>query len=139
VRPEMSIYFPGGKRVYADYKGFTVETDQPVAAGGDGSAPAPFDLFMASIGTCAGIYVLAFLQQRGLPTEGTGVEMSREIDRETGLVSKIRLDLRLPAEFPEKYRNAVVRAVEQCAVKRHLHQPPEFEIRPLLPTAQGAY
>ncbi len=132
MRPEMEIYFPGGKRVYAHYKGFTIETDQPVTGGGEGSAPAPFDLFMASIGTCAGIYLLAFLQQRGLPTEGAGVEMSREVDPDTGLVTRIRLDLRLPAEFPEKYREAVARAVEQCAVKRHLNQPPVFEVRPLL-------
>jgi putative redox protein len=128
VKAEMEIYFPGGKRVYADYKGFTVETDQPLAGGGEGSAPAPFDLFMASIGTCAGIYVLAFLQQRGLPTDGAGVSMSREVDPQTGFVSRIGLDLHLPAEFPEKYRGAVVRAVEQCAVKRHLHQPPAFDI-----------
>src|SRR5512147_2339803 len=103
----MEVYFPGGKRVYADYKGFTVETDQPVAAGGEGSAPAPFDLFMVSIGSCAGIYLLAFLEQRGLATAGAGVSMSREVDPETGLVSRIRLDLHLPGDFPEKYRDAV--------------------------------
>jgi putative redox protein len=135
---DMEIYFPGGKRVYADYKGFTVETDQPVIAGGDGSAPAPFDLFMASIGTCAGIYLLAFLQKRGLATEDAGVSMSRGVDPETGMVSRITLDLHLPAGFPEKYRDAVVRAVEQCAVKRHLHQPPSFDVRPVIRTAETA-
>ena len=135
---DMEIYFPGGKRVYADYKGFTVETDQPVLAGGEGSAPAPFDLFMASIGTCAGIYLLAFLQKRGLASDEAGVSMSREVDPETGLVSHIRLDLHLPADFPEKYRDAVVRVVEQCAVKRHLHQPPTFDVRPMIGAAETA-
>jgi putative redox protein len=134
----MEIYFPGGRRVYADYKGFTVETDQPVAAGGEGSAPAPFDLFMASIGTCAGIYLLAFLEQRGLAVAEAGVSMSREVDPQTGLVSRITLDLHLPADFPEKYRAAVVRAVEQCAVKRHLQQPPAFDVRPIIGTAETA-
>jgi ribosomal protein S12 methylthiotransferase accessory factor len=132
----MEIYFPGGKRVYADYKGFTVETDQPLAAGGEGSAPAPFDLFMASIGTCAGIYLLAFLEQRGMAAAGAGVSMSREVDPRTGQVSRIGLDLHLPADFPEKYRGAVVRAVEQCAVKRHLQQPPSFDVRPIVGAAR---
>jgi putative redox protein len=138
VNADMEIYFPGGKKVYADYKGFTIETDQPVAAGGEGSAPAPFDLFMASIGTCAGIYLLAFLEQRGLATAEAGVSMIREVDPQTGLVSRIRLDLHLPADFPEKYRDAVVRAVEQCAVKRHLNQPPAFDVRPLVGAVETA-
>ena len=72
----MRIYFPGGKKVFADDPGFTIATDQPVMGGEDGTAPAPFDLFMASIGTCAGIYVLGFLQQRGIPTDDTRLEMT---------------------------------------------------------------
>ena len=135
---EMKIYFPGGKRVYADYKGFTVATDQPVGAGGDGSALAPFDLFMAAIGTCAGVYLLAFLEQRGLSTEDAGVSMEREVDPQTGHVDRIRLDLRLPSDFPEKYLDAVVRAVEQCAVKRHLQRPPAFDVRPIVGVAETA-
>jgi ribosomal protein S12 methylthiotransferase accessory factor len=124
---DMEVYFPGNKKVYARYKGFVIETDQPVNAGGDNTAPAPFDLFLVSIGTCAGIFVLSFLQQRGLSTEGAGVYMSREVDPETHLVSKIILEVKLPADFPEKYRDAIVRAAEQCTVKRHLDNPPAFE------------
>lgn len=124
---DMEIFFPGNKKVYARYKGFVIETDQPVSAGGDNTAPAPFDLFLVSIGTCAGIFVLSFLQQRGLSTEGAGVLLSREVDPVTHLVSKIILEIRLPADFPEKYRDAIVRAVEQCTVKRHLEKPPTFE------------
>src|SRR5665647_3873386 len=106
---DMEIYFPGNKKVSARYKGFTIDTDQPVGAGGDGTAPAPFDLFLASLGTCAGIYVLQFLQQRGLPTEGAGLGMSMERDPETHLVSKIKMEIKLPAGFPEKYEAAVIR------------------------------
>jgi putative redox protein len=124
---DLEISFPGKMRVDAHYKDFVIATDQPVQSGGDNSAPAPFDLFLASIGTCAGVYVLGFLQQRGLPTEGAGVVMRHERDPETKLVSKISLEIKLPEGFPEKYKDAVVRAAETCAVKRHLDNPPEFE------------
>lgn len=126
---EMKVTFPGNLRVEAGYKGFTIQTDQPVTAGGDGSAPAPFDLFLASLGTCAGIFMLAFLRQRGLSTEGAGITMTTETDPERGMIGVIGFDLHLPADFPEKYESAVVRAVEQCTVKRHLHEPPRFEVR----------
>ena len=125
---DMQIYFPGGKRVYADYGGFTIETDQPARGGGDDSAPAPFDLFLASIGTCAGIYALGFMQQRGIDPEGSRITMRTHFDRSAGLISKIDLELKLPADFPEKYRAAVINAMNLCAVKKHLHQPPEFEL-----------
>ena len=124
---DMEVFFPGNQRVHARYKGFLIETDQPVTAGGDESAPAPMDLFLASIATCAGVYVLGFLKQRGLPTEGAGVIMRHERDPETRLVSKIALEIKLPPGFPEKYREAIVRAAETCAVRRHLDDPPAFE------------
>ena len=124
---DMEVYFPGNKRVYARYKGFTVETDQPVQADGDGTALSPFDLFMVSIGTCAGFYALSFLQKRGLPTEGAGVVLRQDRDPQTHLVSRISVEIKLPASFPEKYRDAIVRAVEGCTVKRHLDNPPAFE------------
>jgi ribosomal protein S12 methylthiotransferase accessory factor len=125
---EMKISFPGNLRVDADYKGFTIQTDQPVSGGGDGTAPAPFDLFMASLGTCAGIFMLAFMKQRGIPTEGSGITMTSERDPERGMIGKVGFELHLPPEFPEKYEQAVVRAVEQCTVKRHLHEPPIFAV-----------
>ena len=125
---DMKVYFPGGKRVYADYGGFTIETDQPARAGGDDSAPAPFDLFLASIGTCAGIYALGFMQQRGIDASGSSLKMTPHFDPEIGLISKIDLELELPADFPEKYRAAIVNAMNLCTVKKHLHQPPAFEV-----------
>lgn len=128
---DMKVYFPGNKRVFADYKGFTIETDQPEHAGGDNSAPAPFDLFVASIGTCAGIFMLDFMQRRGIPTEGAGITLRTERNQETGLIGRIVLDLHLPEGFPEKYLDAIVNVVELCTVKRHLHQPPAFEVNTL--------
>ncbi|MHB9148971.1 MAG: OsmC family protein [Thermoleophilia bacterium] len=125
---DMKVYFPDNKRVYADYKGFTIETDQPEHGGGDNSAPAPFDLFVASIGTCAGIFMLDFMQRRNIPTDDAGITLSTERDPSTGLIGQITLDLHLPAEFPAKYKDAIVNVVDLCSVKRHLRQPPQFAI-----------
>ncbi len=125
---DLEIVFPGGKKVDALYEGFTIKTDQPEKMGGDYSAPAPFDLFIASIGTCAGFYVLTFFQKRDLPFEGTKVLVRTHQDAKSKLTNKISIDIHLPQGFPEKYRDAVVRAVEQCWVTRHLHNPPEIDI-----------
>lgn len=125
---DMNIYFPGGKRVYADYGGFTIETDQPARGGGGDSAPAPFDLFLASIGTCAGIYALGFMQQRDIDADGAKITMRTHADPAAGLIDKIDLELPLPAGFPDKYRDAIVNAMNLCTVKKHLHQPPAFAI-----------
>ena len=125
---EMRIYFPGGKKVYADYHKFTHETDQPVMAGGEGSAPAPFDLFLASLGTCAGIYVLGFCQQRGIDSEGIEIFQRMNFDPLTRLISKIDLEIKLPESFPEKYKKAVIQSANLCAVKKHLENPPEFNV-----------
>ena len=125
---DMQIYFPGGKRVYADYAGFTIETDQPERGGGDGSAPAPFDLFLASIGTCAGIYALGFMQQRDIDPAGAKLTMRTHVDPAAGLISKIDLELKLPTGFPDKYRDAIVKAMNLCTVKKHLQKPPTFAV-----------
>ena len=125
---EIEITFPGGARVDASLGGLTVKTDQPVQGGGMGSAPSPFVTFLASIGTCAGIYVLGFCQQRGLPTQGLKLVQRMEPNPATGMIGKISLDIQLPPGFPEKYRAAVVKSAEQCAVKKHLEHPPVFEV-----------
>jgi len=124
----MQIEFPGGRQVDALHEGFWIRTDQPVAEGGGGAAPSPFDLFLASIGTCAGFYVLRFFQQRNLDTAGLSLSVKPEWDQERKLVARIRIEIVLPPAFPEKYREAVVRAVDQCTVKRHLAEPPGFEV-----------
>jgi ribosomal protein S12 methylthiotransferase accessory factor len=125
---DMQIYFPGGKRVYADYGGFTIQTDQPARGGGDGSAPAPFDLFLASIGTCAGIYALGFMQQRGIDPAGSKLTMRTRYNPTKGLIDEIALELTTPPGFPDRYRDAIINAMELCAVKKHLMQPPAFAI-----------
>jgi putative redox protein len=120
---EMEIVFPGGAQVDAVMgPGMVIETNQ------DGSAPAPFALFLASIGTCAGIYVLSFCQQRGLPTDGLKIVQRMSNNPFTHMVENIELDIQLPPNFPEKYKEAVVRSAELCAVKKHLENPPVFNV-----------
>lgn len=125
---EMIIDFPGGAKVDAHIGEHTVRTDQSPHGGGDGSAPAPFELFLASIGTCAGIYVLSFFRQRNLPTDGLRIIQRMHRDPSTGLVGKIDLEIQTPPDFPEKYLPALIHSAELCAVKKHLEHPPQFEI-----------
>jgi len=125
---EIRLNFPGGLRVEAEIRGFTVATDQPHLQGGGASAPAPFDLFLASIASCAGFYVLSFLRSRHMNMAGTSVVMRTEKNQETRRIDRILIDVRLPAGFPDKYRRAVIKAVDSCAVKKHILEPPEFVI-----------
>jgi ribosomal protein S12 methylthiotransferase accessory factor len=125
---DVEVTFPGGKRVDAAVGPYVIHTDQPVEAGGEGGAAAPFDLFLASLATCAGFYVLAFCQARGLSTEGVRLRERVEVDQATKLPSRIRLDLMLPASFPEKYRAAVVRAAEGCKIAKTIAAGPSIEV-----------
>ncbi len=125
---EMVIDFPGGAHVDAHFGGFTVMTDQPPQGGGEASAPTPFALFLASLGTCAGIYVLGFCRQRGLPTEGIRILQKMSNNPETGKLERVDLDIQLPAGFPEKYQEALIRAASQCAVKKQLEHPPTIQV-----------
>jgi putative redox protein len=124
---EMIVDFPGGARVDAHFSGFTVKTDQPPMGGGEGSAPTPFSLFLASLATCAGIYVLGFCRQRGIPTEGIRI-VQRVHGGVSGMVEKIDIEIQTPAGFPEKYLPSLIRSAELCAVKKHMENPPEFEV-----------
>lgn len=121
---EMIIDFPGGSRVDAHFGPHTVATDQPPAA----SAPTPFAVFLASIGTCAGIYVLGFCRQRNISTDGIRIVQNIHSNPGSGMVDKIDLDIQLPVGFPEKYRGSLIHTAELCAVKKHLENPPKFEV-----------
>jgi uncharacterized OsmC-like protein len=123
----MEISFPGGKKVDAHFKGFKISTDQPERDGGEGAAPTPTFLFLASLGTCAGMYALDFCNERKIDTEKLKLELEFKPNKKTHMVEKIRVKLTLPPDFPEKYRPAIIKAVDLCYVKKHLHEPPEFE------------
>ena len=125
---EMKINFPGGKKVDADYKGFTIKTDQPIKEGGDGSAPEPFSLFLASIGTCTGIYVLSFCQNRKIPTENIKLTLNIEKNTGTKLIEHMDIKIIVPDDFPDNYKNALIKTASLCAVKKHLDNPPKIDI-----------
>jgi ribosomal protein S12 methylthiotransferase accessory factor len=132
---QIEVDFPGGARVDAHFDGFSIHTDQTVRDGGDSSAPSPFDLFLASTAACAGYYVLRFCQQRQIPTDQLRLTQRLELDAATGHVVRLLIELHLPPGFPEKYTAAVIRAAEQCTVKKHLEHPPEFAITVARPEA----
>ena len=121
---EILVDFPGGSRVDAHFGNFTVPTDQPPMS----SAPTPFDLFLTSIATCAGIYVLGFCQQRGLPTEGIQIIQRIHSDPASRMIDQVEIEILIPPTFPEKYRDSLIRAAELCKVKKHLEKPPRFSI-----------
>ncbi|NLC70412.1 MAG: osmotically inducible protein OsmC [Desulfuromonadaceae bacterium] len=124
----MEITFPGGVAVEASFDGFTVRTDQPLSRGGENSAPTPFDLFLASLGTCTGFFAWRFCQERGLSTEGLRVTLETEKDAQMHRLTRISIVIHLPAGFPDKYRQAIVLAANQCSVKKAILDPPEFEV-----------
>lgn len=125
---DMVIDFPGGARVDAHFGPYDVKTDQPPMGGGEGSAPTPFAVFLSSIGTCAGIYVLGFCRQRGLPTDGIRIVQRVHKSPMSGMVEKIDLEIQVPPDFPQKYYDSLVRSADLCAVKKHLEHPPVFEV-----------
>ncbi|MEO7036049.1 MAG: OsmC family protein [Polyangiaceae bacterium] len=122
---DIRVSFPGGKRVDAALGGHVVKTDQAEQRGGNGSAPEPFDLFLASLATCAGAYVLSFCDARGLPSAGIELVQHQHFDEATHRLERVELEVLLPDDFPEKYRAAVLRAAEGCKVKKALATPPE--------------
>lgn len=124
----LKVEFPGGLRVDAKLRGHTICTDQPIMSGGEDSAPSPFELFLGSIATCAGIYALGFCRNKGIPTEGMSISMDVERDMMTGLIGEVHLDLKVPEDFPEKYESAIIKSMDLCAVKKHLQNPPKFKI-----------
>ncbi len=126
---EITVTFPGGRRVDAAVGAHVVRTDQPRDNGGEDGAPAPFDLFLASVATCAGIYVLGFCQKRGLPSDGIRLRQRMRYDAETRALTGVDIDIEVPPTVPEKYHQALVRVADQCAVKRAIAAPPTFQVR----------
>ena len=124
----MEISFPGGVAVNTEYKGFITETDQPKANGGRNSAPSPFDLFLSSLGACAGFFALRFCQQREIDTAGMRLTLDTERNPESKRLDVIKIVIHLPEGFPDKYRKSIIRATDQCAVKKVIDDPPEFSV-----------
>ncbi len=126
----MKVYYPGGKQVFMDVNGFTIKTDQGPRGGGEGAFPEPFTLFLAALGTCAGIYIKQFCDQRGIDASEITIEQSIDYDTTKRMIGKIQLIVHVPADFPKKYESAVIRSANQCAVKKHIH--PDVELKTVI-------
>ena len=124
---EFNVSFPGGKRVNAEFDGFTVETDQSLRGGGQASAPTPFDYFFVSMVTCVGISVLEYCSDNGISSEGLGTRLTTSPDRERRLYSPIRIEVTLPPGFPDAHRDGILAEANSCTVKRHIVDTPELE------------
>ena len=125
---DMKISFQGGKKVNAEYEGFTIKTDQSKNNGGEGTAPEPFSLFVASIGTCAGFFVLSFCQKRKIPTDEICLTLKTYKDDISHAINEINIQIQVPENFPENYKNAVIKSAELCTVKKHLEKSPKIKI-----------
>jgi ribosomal protein S12 methylthiotransferase accessory factor len=122
IKRELEIVLGEGDRVEARWDDLRVVTDQ------DGSEPAPFDLFLAALGACAGLYVSRFCRQRKISPAEITIRQSAEHDAETGSLERVVLVIELPPGFPERYRDAVCRAAGLCTVKKALASPPEITV-----------
>ena len=126
---DIEVFFEEGAKVNARMGKHIVKTDQKVHGGGEDSAPAPFDYFLASLATCAGIYVKVFCDKRGIDSSGIRIIQKHRNDPDSRKLTGIDLEIILPDDFPEKYRDAVIKAADRCAVKRLLKDPPEIGIK----------
>jgi ribosomal protein S12 methylthiotransferase accessory factor len=128
MKETLEIAFPGGKQVDIRVGDFLIKTDQSIKRGGAASAPEPFDLFLASMAGCAGIFALGFCQSRDIPTHGLGLEMDWEKGDQPPHAAKVTFRLSLPEQFPDKYRNSIIKAIDLCTVKHYIRNAPEFDI-----------
>lgn len=124
----MDISFPEGKKVNAHFDDFEIKTDQSVYSGGSGEAPDPFSLFLSSIGTCTGVYVLRFCQKRNIPTDSVRLVLKTETNDQTRLVENINITIHVGEHFPEKYKDAIIKTASLCTVKKHLENPPKVHL-----------
>ena len=124
----MEIYFDGNKKVFANVNGFTVKTDQAIRSGGNGEFPEPFTLFLSSLGTCAGIYVKSFCDQRGIQADNINLTQEQFFDQAKKIIGKIQIKIHIPEDFPEKYEKPLIHTASLCAVKRHLREDIEVEV-----------
>jgi ribosomal protein S12 methylthiotransferase accessory factor len=128
---DIIVTFEGNKKVNAQVGKFLVRTDQPVSAGGEDTYPAPYELFLASMATCAGIYVKGYCDNRGISTEGITLTQKHEFD-EKGLATKIDIIVNLPKDFPEKNIDSVIHVAGLCKVKKQILAVPEMNIKAIV-------
>jgi len=125
---EMKISFPGGKKVKASFNDYIVNTDQPVKSDGEGLYPDPFSLFISSLGTCTGFYVLRFCQERNIQTDNIEIILRTDWNDQSKLIENIDIAIEGGIDIPDKYHSAIIKAASICTVKRHLENPPKINL-----------
>jgi len=122
----MEIRFAGGRLIHAETRGYTISTDAPMAPGGTATAPSPVELLLAALGNCTAYYVMHFCEQREISLSDVSLSVNVTKDEEARRITDIEVSVNLPADFPDKYVDAILKACSQCTVKKYLLDPPNL-------------
>ena len=125
---EITVNFLDNLRLEAKFDDFTITTDQPVRYKGDGTAPSPFDYFLASSALCAAYFVKLYCLSRDIPTDDIRVSQNNIIDPENRYNQIFQIRIELPSGISERDRLGIIRSADRCTVKKVVQQNPEFEI-----------
>ena len=125
---EIEIRLSGGQKVKTRLKGATIAVGSDIGTVSDEPGLEPLDLFFASLGLCAGKYVMEFCRPRDIPYEGTRILLRTQWDENKKMHTRVLIQIQLPQGFPVKYKKAVLRSVDLCSVKKHIVNPPSFEV-----------
>lgn len=123
----VDLEFPGGKKIDAKIEGHTIRVDQSVEDGGEGTAPDPAQLFLASIATCSGSIAYGYCKAKEVSPDGLAFSMFCEYDPFEHRYVRLRMEVTPPPGFPEELKAGLARALDRCFVKQHLIQPPVME------------
>ena len=125
---EIKVNFLDKLRLEAKFDDFTVIADQPIRYKGDGSAPGPFDYFLASSALCAAYFVKLYCETRNIPTENIRLSQNNIVDPENRYQQIFKIQVELPADISEKDRQGILRSIDRCTVKKVVQTGPEFVI-----------
>lgn len=125
---EINVNFLENLRLEAKFDDFTVVTDQPIRYKGDGSAPSPFDYFLASSALCAAYFVRVYCLARDIPTENIRLSQNNIVDPENRYNQIFKISVELPEDISEKDRQGILRSIDRCTVKKVVQTGPTFEI-----------
>jgi len=125
---EIKVNFLDKLRLEAKFDDFTVIADQPIRYKGDGSAPGPFDYFLASSALCAAYFVKLYCDTRNIPTENIRLSQNNIVDPENRYAQTFKIQVELPSDISDKDRQGILRSIDRCTVKKVVQQGPAFVI-----------
>ncbi|MFL1484084.1 OsmC domain/YcaO domain-containing protein [Marinobacter sp. LN3S78] len=135
---EINVNFLDNLRLEAKFDDFTVVTDQPIRYKGDGSAPSPFDYFLASSALCAAYFVRVYCKARDIPTHNIRLSQNNIVDPENRYNQIFKIQVELPEDISDKDRQGILRSIDRCTVKKVVQTGPTFEIEPVESLAEEA-